>query len=389
MSFMHKLTLFFAGFAFRTTLFLGLSLLAAVLVLGNPETIKQSLVQANAYERYAQAIIDSGKSQLKSDPNAIPLDNPRIEAIIKKSLEEKFLQNISERGIDAVYNWLEGETPTIEFKVDVSKNRQLLADGVANYAVERLGSLPPCDTVPAETNVFRITCLPLNTNTAQIKQQVRQAILKDTSIFSTSTLTADNLPSAENGEKFLEAYRSGPKYFRLFVLAPWLLLGVAVVSALLMVFLNRTRRRGLHSVATSLIGTGIILAVAPLVYTYVLPRLGFSLPGSSTDVASETTAVIISDATKHLYSSFNTMLINIAIQIAVVGAVLFIVSRLIGRRSSPYASVKAKAGVAVVGEKPRAGGPKVASTNVPLQTSERPPKSKRKASALEKKFRRL
>ncbi len=85
MSLTHKLAIYTSNFVFRSALFFGLTFLAAYIVFGSPNTIKQALIQANAYERYSQAIVDSGKEQTKNDPNSIPFEDPAIEAIVKKA----------------------------------------------------------------------------------------------------------------------------------------------------------------------------------------------------------------------------------------------------------------------------------------------------------------
>lgn len=389
MSFLRKLGLFFSGFVFRSALFIGLTLLAAVSVFGNSGTFKEALLQADAYNRYSQSIIDAGKNQGQNDPNTIPLDDPKIAEIIKESLNSKSLQIISENAIDAAYRWLEGDTNTIEFSADLSQNKEILASGVSNYAIERLGSLPVCSEVPEQTNIFRISCYPFNTNISSLRSQIHDALIQDTSIFKSSTITEEDFPKSSDGRLLTDVYSEAPNYYKWFKLAPWIFLAIALIGFIAVMHLSRTKRKGLHGMAASIIVTGVILAVAPIIYTYVLPSAGLSIPGAGSSQNGSITA-ITNDMTKHIYGEFNTALINIAIQVIIAGFVLLLSARYLFVSKSPYQDLKKRTGLSVsIDEKPRPSGLKISSEDIPVQTSERPGKTKRKVSNLEKKFRRL
>lgn len=380
-----KAGLFISGFVLRTSLFFGFTLLAAVFLLGNRETPKEALVSANAYERFGQAIIDDSKEQSKNDPNAIPLDDPQIAAIFKASLSPKLLLPISESVIDAGYDWLEGKDETLTFTVDLSKNKEILASGISTYAIERVSTLPICTDVPSVTNIFKIPCRPANLNLAAEREEIYQTLLKDTSVFPNSVLTADNLPKNSEGVGFVETYKNAPTYYKLFRFSPWIVLSIAFAAAFFVVSSSRTKMRGLRTVATALIGTGIILAIAPIVYSFILPSIGFSLPGSGG--GNDSIAAISNDVMSGLYKDFNTMLINISIQVAACGLILFFVIKFFSPRSSPYKGISKKAGIAVSVNVPqRKKTTKISADSVPIQTSENHRKVRRNPSKLEKSF---
>lgn len=389
MSSKNKFGLFVSGFVLRTTLFFGFTLLAAVLLIGNRETPKNALVSADAYNRFGQAIIDSSKEQSKNDPNAIPLDDPQIAAIFKASLSPSSLLPLTEGFIDSGYDWLEGKTDTLTFSADLSQNKEMLARGVSNYAIDRLLTLPVCTKVPTETNIFKIPCNPADVDLAQQRDEIYKVLMEDTSVFPDTVLTAADLPKTEDGRTFTEAYAKAPTYYRIFKLAPWILLGIATFTAFLVVFSSRTKRKGLRAVATSLIGTGVILAIAPILYSFILPSIGFSLPGSGSS-GNESVSAISNDIMSGLYKDLNVLLINIAIQVIVFGVILFFVSKFLGTNQSPYKGAAKKSGIAVsIDNTRRPKGPKISPNEIPIQTSEGTRKGRRTPSKIEKKFREM
>jgi len=389
MSFIHKLGLFLAGFTFRTVLFFGLTIFALVMVLGNRDTFKNALLQADSYNRFSQSVIDSGKSQGVNDPNAIPLADPQIQSIIKQSLDSRTLQSISESAIDSTYDWLEGDTKTIEFNADLSKNKDFLATGISNYAVERLVNLPVCTETPKETNVFLISCYPFNTDINLIKTQIYNTLIEDESIFKSTNITTNDFPKTAEGIPLTEAYASAPKYYMWFKILPYILFIIALFALVAIVFLDRSRKKGIHMVATSIIGTGIILMIAPIIYTYVLPSVGIGLPGTGSG-ENESLNAISNDTMKYIYREFNTTLINMAIQLTVIGVAILVGSKIILRKKSPYEGLRAKTGLSLsIDANPHKSNVKISAKDVPVQSSEKPGKTKRRITPLEKRFRQL
>lgn len=387
MSFTRKLTLFIAAFMLRSSLFLGFTLLAVVLVLTNRETIKNTLISTDVYDRFSQSAIEESKKKLGSDPNALPLDNSEIVAVIKASLDKTSLRAAAETIIDASYDWLEGKKPRLEFSVDVSKNREILALGISNTAIERLANLPPCVGVPSETNIFKITCNPVGVDLAEERLEIYNTILDEGFIFPDKQITEDALLKSADGKGISETYPNAPTYYTLLKVLPWILLGTALFSAAVLIRLSRTRRKGLKVIATSLLGTGIVLAITPILYRYILPAIGVSLPGSSR-TSEESFAAITNNITSQLYSTFNGVLINIAIQVIAAGVMLLLITKLLKNSKSPYSNLEKKAGLAISIEETKASGG-ISEHSVPIQTSEKPMQKQRIPSKLEKKYRKM
>lgn len=386
MSVIKKVSLFLVSFVFRLSLFFGLILLAAVLVLSNPDTPKETLKEVDAYDRFTQSIIDSAKNSKDTNPNSIPFDRPEIQEVLKNSLDEKTLSSIANSFVDSTHAWLSGNTTEIEFSADVSGNKKVFADGVANFAVQRISNLEPCTSVPKNTNVFDVECNPTGVDLSNLSEDIKRVILEDKTVLPSTRITIDNFPKNSEGLVFTDAYPDAPKYFGYFKLTPYILLGVAFLMAVIIVFTARTKRQGLKTVGFSFITTAIIMAVTPLIYLYVLPAVGIKPPDFSGQ--DQTISAIVNDSMSQLYSSFNVMIINIAIQVAIVGVIFVMSAKFLKSNSSLYLNLEKKSGLSV-SEAPNSALKKTELPEIPIQTSEVKPLRRKKTSALEKKYRKM
>ncbi len=383
---MKRIFLILVSFFFRFSLFFGLTLLALVLVVGNKNTFKQTLGEVGAYERFTQSVIDSSKNSGNNNPNSIPLGDPQIQEIIRQSLDTKSLSSISEGFIDSGFAWLNGETEDVEFSADLTTNKQVLADGVANYAVNRIASLDPCETPPTDTSVFTVECNPTGIDLGELKQDISKTIFDDKTVFSNNRLTLDNLPKTSSGLAFTEQYADFPKYFQIIKVLPYIILSIASACAVIIIFTARTRRRGLKTVGYSLITTAVIMAITPLIYIYVLPAIGFGAPNFNSN--DQSVSSIVNDGISKLYSAFNIMIINVALQTLVVGFVLVIIAKFLKSKSSIYINLEKKTGL-IPSESPKKQNISNDLSDMPVQTSEAPVKKTKKTSALEKKYRKM
>ena len=387
---MRRFTLLTAGFILRSLLFFGFTLLAASLVLGSKSGIKETLLSVNAYDRFSQALIDSGAESSKNDPASIPFSDPQVAKVIKDSFGPMQLEQISETIIDSGYAWLDGDTPELQFSINLAENKERLARGLSNYALDRLQSLPACTTLPTESNIYRLNCRPAYLDLNQQRDQLYKTILNDESFLKDTTFSQADLPKTESGQTFSESYAKVPQYFSYFRASPYILLGICALMSLIIIFLSKNRRSGVKYISTSLLSTGVFLSITPIIYTYVLPAIGFKLPsfgGGGNQAISE----IVNDSVSALYTNFNVMLINVAIQVAAAGLILYFAAKFFKPNvANMYDQLEKKSGLAVSTENQGSAKiPGFSAKSVPLQSSEGGKKGGRRASTLDKKFRKM
>src|SRR5438094_446213 len=94
------------------TISLGLWILSTSLAatIGHPSQTKTLIHQSGLY----QAIIPSQVGQAVKSNSALanlPLDNPKIQAVLDKSLDSSKVQTEGDQAVDGIYSWLEGKSP--------------------------------------------------------------------------------------------------------------------------------------------------------------------------------------------------------------------------------------------------------------------------------------
>ena len=371
------------NFVFRTTLFICLTLLALNLLLDNSQNLKKIINENNAYQRFNQVLVDSLKNS-PQEANSIPFDDPRITQIIKNNFDPQTMQTVSEGFLDSFYDWLNGKTPGVTYQADLTKNKQKLALQIAEYGVEKVSNLEYCPRPPTETNIFKLECRPYGLGLADVKNQLYDSIANNKDFLSNGKLSIDSLPKVDGKKTIVEAYPNAPTYFSYFKILPYVLLSLSALFGIFVVYIYRSKLNGLSSVGFSLASTGLFLAVTPIIYIYVLPRIGFKMPefNGGGDNFSE----IINDVINLFYADLNVTMINIAIQVLAAGVIIIFIARFFKRNQSIYNDLEKKTGLS--SSEKKKSKVKVSTGNVPVQSSEAK-KTKTKKSTKSKKYRKI
>lgn len=317
MNIARKIGLFLSVASLRLLLFFGMTSLALVFLLGDGEHIKNALVSQDAYGRTKQVIIDTGKQKSQQDNSTIPFDDPEVQKIVSASFDSATLLSASEEVINSAYDWLDGRTPHVDVSVDLTANKEKLATDLSNYAFNRVSALPPCTSIPADTNIFRLSCHPTRVDLNQQRKQVYDVIMNDKNFLPDTTISSADLPKNSDGKAFTDAYKDAPQNFQWFKRLPWILLGLALLACAAILALSKTKRDGTKKIGLSLIGSGVALAVAPILANYILPKL-------TKPLGNQGTAAISNDVLMQLFRDLNGLLLNIAIQVVALGIIILL-----------------------------------------------------------------
>lgn len=384
MSIIRRLTLFSTTLLLRLVLLAACSMLAMVLLFAEPNTLKNSLVNTDAYSRFRDATIQAAADQRVE--NSLPFDDPIIQEIISTSFPAPLLLQETERALDDTYRWLNGETDSLSFNIDLMQAKDRFARQVADYSVNRISALPVCTSFPDTQDVFKLTCLPPTIDLSELRLEIYESIMQDQSFLASNGIGLQDLPKDEHGQTINEAYPEIPRYFQIAKILPYLLFGVAALIAVVIILLSRTRYHGLRSIASILIFTGVILAITPLFANYITSGVNQTVQNSLT--SSGGYGQIINDITNALYRDINAMLINIAIIVASLGLILYIVVRRLQKKQNIYSDLELRSGVST-STKPHVKGTKgITSKDLPIQSSENNYRA-RTASKSKKKYRTL
>jgi hypothetical protein len=377
------------GYLLRFVLLATISVTVLLGVVGTSGRTKKIIVQTNAYKRFVPSVIETNKTS-KQVGNTIPWSDPIIFNTFNDSFPARDLQYNSELFIDSIYTWLGGTTKTIDFKIDFTRNKAQLAEGLSNYAFTRLKSLPLCKKIPDSVNPLTIDCQPNNYNLAESQASYKSQLLASDSFLSKTVFTGKDLPKTTDGKTIENKLHYAPLAFKWLHLSPIVFAVLLITLSALYVALGSRHRRAISSLGSILMSAGIGLVALPVVFDFILPNLTKSL-----DLGfggSNATQKILSDIMDYAYKRLDILLIVCGSVVIVAGAVTYLLERAT-RPTSKYINIRKKTGLVSSIEKPQPSPKslkgKLSTENIPLQSSDRPAKKDPKKVRENNKYRKL
>jgi hypothetical protein len=290
-------------------------------VFGTPATLKSSLASSGAYDTFATAIAKQAAQDGQDPGNDVQLDNAAVQGVLNKVITPGKLQGYAEQVIDGTYGWLEGDTPTPNYRVDLSGLKQELGVAVSDSAVQRLSGLPVCTSAQLRqlngqnNDPFTLPCRPPGLNLTAERQRLVSEITQSPDILEDTTLTADDTKS-ESGQTPFEKLGMLPTIFQWSRVAPWLLGAIALASSVGIVHLNDNKQTGRKMVAKSLLTTGLLLLVSVGVSTFLIGKLKTDGQAADSQYLQEAMVSLV----RSLAGAFNRVMLVFAVTYALLGA---------------------------------------------------------------------
>lgn len=264
-----KVLVFIACAWLLVSTLLGLTLAwGAYQTLGSAGPLKSALRESGIYQTgVGDALQQTNKETPEHKQGDIPIDRPEIQQAIKDAFPPQYIQAQSEKALDATYAWLQGETPTLSFKIDLSEAKTRLADNMAAYAQKRLDTLPACTAADlhasgSDVDVFTTPCVPPGVDKAALAAKAHDEIvggdfLKDT------TVSADTIKD-DQGRPLGNSMQAGPAIYNTIQVGMYVTMGIAGALAAGVVLLSPAWQAGLRRLGIILLavgGTGIVLSL--------------------------------------------------------------------------------------------------------------------------------
>jgi hypothetical protein len=325
MSFAKRFGLKLIASVFTLSLF-GLAVTAAVNhVFSKPDNLKQALRDGKVYDAVADSIVDQAVKDADKQTD-IPLDNKKVQSAARAAVTPKLIQENGEKIIDGTYSWLEGDTPTPEFRLDTQEIKDQVATNVSKAGEARVKKLPACTYAQLQridinsVDPFALECRPPGLDLTALRKQYQKEIAASDAFLEESALTAEDVEN-DQGQNVFEQAERVPQAFQLGQKLPWIFGILAVLSGIGLVFLNTTKAQGLKSAGLTLLIASALLFVSLFVVSFLLNQ-------AKPDIGAET---VVQDAVlavlKTLSSALNRVLLIFAITYAVLGSGSLIGSR--------------------------------------------------------------
>jgi len=293
MQFVRKFFRGLASYLFKLFILLTAVVAALVLTFHSPKKIEKSLNDSGVYTTFVDsALQEAQKSNKEGDTSNIPTNDPAVKAAAKQAFTPQLLQQSTENVLNGTYAWLSGNTPSPNFKIDLSGAKQNFANSVGMAAAQRVSSLPACTTaqlqqLTTDIDPFSLTCLPPGFDIDAAQNKVTNDIASSKDFLGTPIITPQNLPKNSQGKTVFDQLANAPKIYKWVSASPWLLAILAVLSGGITIALYESRRHGIRNLAISLSGAGIFLLIIGYLDDKIIARinrpdgaLGKSLKGS-------------------------------------------------------------------------------------------------------------
>ncbi len=265
MNFLRKTALVIITPIFTFLLFAAAFDMGILRVVSQPNNVKQVLSDSGVYNSAVNSLLDQAKQET-SNNGSLDLTNPTIKSAANATITPQYLQQNTDSAIDAVYAWLNGKTPQPQFSIDVSSLKDKFAAAASQAAEQRATTLPACtDAASASAAVndpVAATCLPPGVTPAAVGSEVQGNLLGGQGFLDNATIDASTIKGKNSNHSiFASQLKDAPKQYQRIKKTPIILSLLALLSAVAIVFLSSSRRKGLRHVGILLVIIGIFMLV--------------------------------------------------------------------------------------------------------------------------------
>lgn len=293
-------------------LFFGLLLIAlpmttaTMLLLDNPDTIKQTAQQSGIYRSFVPAVLAESATHNKEDNAKNVLTDKGVQQAATAAITPAVLQNASETFIDGWYGWLNQKTTEPTFRIDLTQPKQQFIANLQTYAQKRAESLPRCSLAQLQQlrnteDILSLPCLPPGVDPAKAASQFSRDLVNNSDFLPNPVITQKDLPKAENGKTIAQNASGLPTLFTLLQLAPWIIGGLIVLTGMIVVLLYENRAAGVRRIGWSLLWTGVLIVLAYFLFSKILQGL---VQGDKIAIANPEFKQAITSAINSLVGAF-------------------------------------------------------------------------------------
>jgi hypothetical protein len=244
-------------------------------ITSNRTKLDNYAVQTNAYKAFINSTVTLTDQTLSSNTPANL--EPQIKAAAMKALPQSEFNTYVKQILNANLNWAEGKTSQPEFQISLSKNKAIFTDQIGQYVQKLITALPACTTSQTlalvDLNPLDYTCSPSSAAAADASTLVENKISFSSSLISYSSLSPSTLSKylTPSSTVYYKRYSSVPKHYRMFAKVVYVFLGIALLSSLLILALNRSK--GLKWIKLALVISGVILIIFRLTVSTALNHI--------------------------------------------------------------------------------------------------------------------
>ncbi len=247
------------------------------IAIAQPDKLEAQLVKSGIYEGVVKFAQEKASTASKDGGNGISLSDPAVVNAAKTALPTTYLEKQVNTFLDSNYAWLEGKTAKPDFSIDLTTPKIAFAQQIGAAVTANLAGLPTCTTAQAKElgdyNPLTVTCRPASVNATAEGNNITQKMLGPDGLFPNPVYTADSISGKDKQPYYLDsAIQQAPKAYQFATKLPLAIGGLALLSAIGIVFISSRKRKGLRRIAFALVISGSILVAIKIGADYILKR---------------------------------------------------------------------------------------------------------------------
>lgn len=280
MNILRKFALF-VSFSLLPTALLSFGLLFAVhQVLGNPAHVKGALDKSGVYDAALTTLVKQATDKAGTrGGEATDSGQQAVQTAINEAVPPAYLKEQTNKLLDGVYAWLQGDSQQIQFNLDLTPVKTKLVDSLSSQARARAQTLPTCNAAVAmdlqDIDPFSAECLPPGVTPDAVANEARRQVL-DSDMFKNSSITPQTI-AKDNGKPLEEQLKPVSNIYKL----AWrsaIIAGVAaVVFTVAGILLSRPRLGGIKRASIAYLSVGVTTVVLGLASSFLTSKLADAL----------------------------------------------------------------------------------------------------------------
>jgi hypothetical protein len=234
-----------------------------------PATTKTWLADSGVYANIVSEVSKLATIQQKQENSLVQITAEDIQTTAKDAFPADSMQVDGEKIVDGFYGWFRGQTSGPEFQIDFASRQATFARLMRGKLETKILALPECATASRfeiqAFDPFKAECRPKGVDLTSELDSFEKDLSSSKSLLPQTTYNGGDIKVADTSGK---SDRIGtvlswvPMLYRGLKYGPILLAVLTVLSALTMIFLSTSRRKGLGRFAGGLLFTGVILLLS-------------------------------------------------------------------------------------------------------------------------------
>jgi hypothetical protein len=332
MSILRKVALLLAGGLLTFWLFMTVTFFALSSTIGSPSYIKTWLAESSVYKNIVAETLKLGSIQKTLELNNTSSSGVELlTPVVQQTLTPEVLQENTETVVDSVGMWLAGDTKNPEFSIEVAPLRTDIINKTADYLYNRVNALPPCQQFTTEYDPLTATCKPPTVLNKQDFVVAATDFSNNLPFMKYDTLTYQSFTQNTNPYWDGSLPQDAPKAYQWLKLSPYIFGILAIVSAVVLIWLRKDHAKAWRSVGHTFLIAGIFLVLGSLL-TKALSGRPLGTVGSSSDAQKLFAESIATPLAQHLSLKISDIGLYFGVGFIVISAVCYVVAKYILRK---------------------------------------------------------